>query len=94
MRFLLILSLRMNQSTSLTKLSCLYYREKCKVGLAYGMGFRSHVTYLLGNSLLKRWISCYIYFPITQHLEPAILIDSLVEEVVAFGPPILVSHMA
>lgn len=54
---------------------------KCKDGLAYGMGLRGHVTYLLGNSLLKHWTVCCIYIPIIQlHLEApaaATLIDSL-----------------
>jgi hypothetical protein len=72
--------LRMNKPAGLIILC--FYRKKCKAGLAYGMGFRNHVTYLLGSSLRKHWTNCCIYFPIIQHLglESALasLIDSLV----------------
>jgi len=59
------------------------------------MGFRSHVTYLLGNSLLKHWIVCCVYWPIIQDLESwACYFDLILwsESNVSFGPDLGFSY--
>jgi len=74
-----------NILSDLTIFIC-FYRKKCKDGLAYGMEFKSHVTYSLGNSVRIQRTICWSSSPIIHPLEQAnFSINSLVGSDVDLG---------